>query len=65
MPAPDRPLRLLIVLPSWVGDIVMATPTIRRIRDAMPGIFIGALCRPGMDQLLSGSTLFDELHVFQ
>lgn len=65
MPSPDRPLRLLIVLPSWVGDIVMATPAIRRLRDAMPGIFIGALCRPGMDQLLSGSTLFDELHVFQ
>ncbi|MEX0876370.1 MAG: lipopolysaccharide heptosyltransferase II [Phycisphaerales bacterium] len=65
MPAPDRPLRLLVVLPSWVGDAVMATPTIRRIRDAMPGIFIGALCRPGIDQLLSGSSLFDELHVFQ
>lgn len=64
MPAPDHPLRLLIVLPSWVGDAVMATPTIRRIRDAYPGIFIGALCRPGIDQLFSGSTLFDELHVF-
>ena len=61
----DTPLRLLVVLPSWVGDVVMATPTIRRIRDAMPGIFIGALCRPGIDQLLSGNTLFDELHVFQ
>lgn len=65
MPAPDRPLRLLVVLPSWVGDVVMATPAIRRIRDAMPGIFIGALCKPGIDQLLAGSTLFDELHTFQ
>lgn len=60
----DRPLRLLIVLPSWVGDVVMATPAIRRIRDAMPGIFIGALCRPGIDQLIQGSDLFDEVHVF-
>lgn len=64
----DRPLRLLIVLPSWVGDVVMATPAIRRIRDAMPGIFIGALCRPGIDQLIgaggSESDLFDEVHVF-
>jgi len=60
----DRPLKLLIVLPSWVGDVVMATPAIRRIRDAMPGIFIGALCRPGIDQLVSGSDLFDEVHVF-
>ncbi|NQX95995.1 MAG: lipopolysaccharide heptosyltransferase II, partial [Erythrobacter sp.] len=65
MPRTDSPLRLLVVLPSWVGDIVMATPTIRRLRDAYPGIFIGGLCRPGMDKLLSGNTLFDELHVFQ
>ena len=34
MLSPNTPLRLLVVLPSWVGDIVMATPTIRRIRDA-------------------------------
>lgn len=61
----DRPLRLLIVLPSWVGDVVMATPTIRRIRQSMPGIFIGGLCKPGIDQLVGGGDLFDELHVFQ
>jgi heptosyltransferase-2 len=65
MASTNTPLRLLVVLPSWVGDIIMSTPTIRRIRDAYPGIFIGGLCRPGMDQLLSGNTLFDELHVFQ
>jgi len=64
MPAPAAaPLRLLIVLPSWVGDVVMATPTIRRIRNTYPGIFIGALVKPGIDQLLSGSALFDELHI--
>lgn len=64
----NRPLKLLIVLPSWVGDVVMATPAIRRIRDTMPGIFIGALCRPGNDQLIgrngTESDLFDEVHVF-
>ncbi len=64
----DRPLKLLIVLPSWVGDVVMATPAIRRIREAMPGIFLGALCRPGIDQLIGRngeeSDLFDEVHVF-
>lgn len=63
MTPPIKPLRLLIVLPSWVGDVVMATPTIRRLRKAYPGIFIGGLCRPGIDELLSGNTLFDELHI--
>ncbi|MCA9303194.1 MAG: glycosyltransferase family 9 protein [Phycisphaerales bacterium] len=60
-----KPLRLLLVLPSWVGDITMATPAMRRIRAALPGAFIGALLRPGMDQLLAGTDLVDELHVYQ
>lgn len=62
-PLPHRPLRLLVVMPSWVGDAVMATPSIRAIRELLPGSFIGALVRPGIDELLSGSTLFDEMHV--
>lgn len=63
MTAERPPLRLLIILPSWVGDVVMATPTLRLIRDAFPGAFIGALARPGNDQLLAGTTLADEVHV--
>jgi heptosyltransferase-2 len=68
MNAPDRPLRLLIVLPSWVGDAVMATPALVRIRQALPGAFIGALARPGIDRLLDGlatpdrTPVFDEFH---
>ena len=58
------PLRLLIVMPSWVGDAVMATPALRRIRAARPGIFIGALCRPGIERLVRGTDLVDELHAF-
>ncbi len=60
---PPKPLRLLIVLPSWVGDVVMATPVLRRIRRALPGAFIGALARPGIDQLLAGCNFIDEFHV--
>jgi len=65
-PVPEprtTPLRLLIVLPSWVGDAAMATPTLRAIRRAMPGAFIGGLCRPGVDELLAGVDLLDEFHV--
>lgn len=61
--APSRPKRLLLVLPSWVGDCVMATPAIARIRAALPGACIGALARPGMDDLLDGDSLIDEFHV--
>ncbi len=59
---PERPHRLLIVLPSWIGDAVMATPALRLIRESLPGAFIGALARPGVDQILEGPFI-DEFHV--
>ncbi len=55
--------RLLIVLPSWVGDAVMATPALRLIRQTLPGWYIGAICRPGVDQVLDGLETLDEVHV--
>lgn len=57
------PLRLLVVLPKWVGDCTMATPSLRLIRRAFPGIFIGALARPGLEPVFAGSDFFDEIHV--
>ncbi len=59
---PVQPTRILIVLPSWVGDAVMATPALRHIRARLPGAFIGALARPGLDTLLAGSDFIDEFH---
>ena len=41
----------------------MATPTLRRLREGLPGAFIGILARPGMDELLGGLPYFDEVHV--
>lgn len=58
-----QPLRLLVVCPSWVGDAVMATPALRLLRDRLPGAFIGALVRPGINEVLTGSGLVDEFHV--
>lgn len=62
-PLSDRPKRLLVVCPSWLGDVVMATPALRLMRSALPGAFIGGLVRPGLDELLAGTDFFDELHV--
>jgi hypothetical protein len=62
-PSPLRPLRLLVIVPSWVGDAIMATPTFRLLRGTLKGSYIGALVRPGIDQLLAGLDVFDEVHV--
>ena len=50
-------------MPSWLGDCVMATPALELIRRSLPGWFIGGLVRPGMNELLAGTDVFDELHV--
>ena len=63
MDEPSRSKRLLIVLPTWIGDAVMATPAQRRVREALPGWFIGGVCRPGADQVLAGLDTLDEIHV--
>lgn len=39
----------------------MATPTLRRIRDALPGAMIGVLHKPGVGAVLEGLNSFDEL----
>ncbi|MFT7462822.1 MAG: heptosyltransferase-2 [Pseudohongiellaceae bacterium] len=55
-PAPER---LLVRLPNWIGDVVMATPALAALRRHWPAthITVGgpAHCLP----LLSGSSLFD------
>lgn len=62
-PLTSKPRRLLIVMPSWLGDTVMATPALRLLRDHLPGTFIGALARRGIDDVLEGGSLIDEIHV--
>lgn len=62
-PNPSRPLRVLVVCPSWVGDAVMATPALRLLRTRLPGAFIGGLVRPGIDEVLAGLDLIDEMHI--
>lgn len=58
-----RPGRLLVVMPTWVGDAVMATPALRLLRNHLPGAFIGALVRPGVDAILAGTSFFDDIHI--
>lgn len=41
----------------------MATPTLRCLREKLPGAWIGALVRPGMDEVLAGLPSIDEFHV--
>lgn len=55
------PRRVLILLPNWVGDAVMATPTLRAIRSHWPEARIVGLGRPSATTVLRGVEWVDEL----
>lgn len=61
-PLPDDAASIAVILPSWVGDAVMATPVYRALRRARPNARLIGLMRPGLDQLLAGNPWFDVMH---
>ena len=54
---------MLVYLPSWLGDTVMATPAMALLRHALPRSVIVALGRPGMNDLLAGMEWLDDVIV--
>src|SRR5437762_6001346 len=59
------PQRILIVQPSWVGDAVMATPTLRAIRDLYPQAHISYLLRRYVKPIYAGMPWADQLITYR
>lgn len=57
-------MRLALFIPNWVGDVVMATPAIRALRQlAGDGSLVGVM-RPYVSEVLGGSDWFDETFLY-
>ena len=55
-------MRLGIFLPNWIGDVVMATPALRALRNHFgPEAHLVGVMRPYVAEVLAGSTWFDEV----
>ena len=52
--------RIAIILPSWVGDSVMATPILRAIRQVFKKAHLVGIMRPGLAEILAGNPWLDE-----
>lgn len=51
-----------VIMPTWIGDVVMATPTLQRLRAVLPeGSAITALVRQGQQPLLEGLESVDAI----
>ncbi len=53
--------RLAVVMPTWLGDCVMATPLLRALRRGLPETTIIALCGGNVTDVLDGLPAVDEL----
>ena len=61
----DSPTKIAVFLPNWVGDVVMATPTIRALRERFPrpAKLVGIL-RPYVADVLDGTDWLDESLIY-
>ena len=59
------PRRILVVQPSWVGDAVMATPTLRALRHRYPDAHISYLLRRYVKPLYAGMPWADQLLTYR
>ncbi len=58
---PAAPASILIVLPTWVGDFVMATPTLRAVRARFPDASITFVGEENLEDLVRGGDWMDEV----
>ena len=64
-PLPHSPQKILVVQPSWVGDAVMATPTLRALRNLYPGAEISYLLRRYVKPIYTGMPWVDRLITYR
>lgn len=53
-------MRAAIVMPNWVGDVAMATPALRTLRDHWREAHLIGVMQPRMREVLSGTEWIDE-----
>jgi heptosyltransferase-2 len=61
----SEPRKLLVVQPSWVGDAVMATPTLRALRELYPSAHIAYLMRRYVKPVYAGMPWADQLITYR
>ena len=59
-----KPKNIIVRMPNWVGDMVMATPILTDIRRAFPDARLTAMCRSPISDLLQEDLEIDELFSF-
>ena len=59
-----KPRNIIVRMPNWIGDLVMATPILSDLRRAYPDAHITAMCRSPICELLKEDPEINELFCF-
>lgn len=57
-------MNIIVRMPNWIGDLIMATPVLTDLRKAFPQASITAMCRSPICELLREDESIDELFCF-
>ncbi|NGX55223.1 MAG: ADP-heptose--LPS heptosyltransferase 2 [Chlamydiae bacterium] len=57
-------MKIVIRMPNWLGDLVMATPIIRDVRQKYPNAHITAMCQTNVAPLLHANPHLDRILTF-
>jgi heptosyltransferase-2 len=57
--------KILVRMPNWIGDVVMATPLVRTLRESQPRAHLALLVLPSGAQVLEGLGGVDETIVYR
>lgn len=60
-----QPKKILVRMPNWIGDLVMATPVLEDLKAAYPSAEITAMCRSPLAELLKYNPFLDEIYSFE
>lgn len=60
-----EPKNILIRMPNWLGDLVMATPILHDVRQKWPNASITAMCQSRVGDLLSCDPNLNEVYSFK
>jgi len=61
----DSVQNIIVKMPNWLGDLVMATPVLADLRRAKPHAKITAMCTSGLAPLLQEDPNIDEIYAYK
>ena len=59
-----EPQNIIIRMPTWFGDLVMATPLLQDVKSKWPNAHLTAMCQSNVAPLLQNNPFIDEIYSY-